>query len=95
MIGMKAVARASAMDSPRHGADRSRAMAARTAAGSGSCSERRSIRCNASARTNARATDGGGRWRVYGTRVAGDGDGQVATVLGCRLTEGLETRGQD
>ena len=36
----------------------------------------------------------GGRWRVYGTRVAGGGDGTVEAVLGRRLAEGLETRRQ-
>ena len=37
------------------------------------------------------ACDGGGRWRVYGTRVVGVGDGPVEAVLGRRLAEGLET----
>ena len=41
------------------------------------------------------AFDGGGRWRVYGTRVVGVGDGTVAAVLGRRLAEGLETPRQD
>ena len=41
------------------------------------------------------ACDGGGRWRVYGTRVAGAGAGTVEAVLGRRLAEGLETRRQD
>ena len=34
------------------------------------------------------ACDGGGRWRVYGTRVAGVGAGTVEVVLGRRLAEG-------
>ena len=37
------------------------------------------------------ALDGGGRWRVYGTRVAAVGDGRVGAVLGRPLAEGLET----
>ena len=44
------------------------------------------------------ACDGGGRWRVYGTRVVGVGvgDGRVEAVLGRRLAEGLdETHRQD
>ncbi len=41
------------------------------------------------------ACDGGGRWRVYGTRVATGGDGPVEVVLGRRLAEGLETHRQD
>ena len=41
------------------------------------------------------ACDGGGRWRVYGTRVAGVGDGTVEAVLGRRLAEGLETHRHD
>ena len=41
------------------------------------------------------ACDGGGRWRVYCTRVAVDGDGRLEAVLGRRLAEGLETRRQD
>ena len=47
------------------------------------------------------AFDGGGRWRVYGTRVVGVGvgvgvgDGTVVAVLGRRLAEGLETQRQD
>ena len=40
------------------------------------------------------ACDGGGRWRVYGTRVAAVGDGPVEVVLGRRLAEGLETHRQ-
>ncbi len=41
------------------------------------------------------ACDGrGGSW-VYGTRVAGVGDGTVEAVLGHRLAEGLETPRQD
>ena len=38
---------------------------------------------------------GGGRWRVYGTRVVGVGDGTVVAVLGRRLAEGLEPQRQD
>ena len=34
------------------------------------------------------ACDGGGRWRVYGTRVAAVGDGPVEVVLGRRLGRG-------
>ena len=41
------------------------------------------------------ACDGGGRWRVYGTRVAVDGGGRLEAVLGRRLAEGLEPRRQD
>ena len=41
------------------------------------------------------AFDGGGRWRVYGTRVVGVGDGAVVAVLGRRLAEGLEPQRQD
>ena len=41
-----------------------------------------------------RERDGGGRWRVYGTRVVGVGDGTVEAVLGRPLAEGLETRRQ-
>ena len=41
------------------------------------------------------ACDGGGRWRVYGTRVAVGGDGRLEAVLGRRLAEGIETRRQD
>ena len=40
------------------------------------------------------ACDGGGRWRVYGTRVVSVGDGTLEAVLGHRLAEGLETRRQ-
>ena len=40
------------------------------------------------------AFDGGGRWRVYGTRVAAVGDGPVEAVLGRRLAEGIETHRQ-
>ena len=40
------------------------------------------------------ACDGGGRWRVYGTRVAAVGDGPVEVVLGPRLAEG-QTHRQD
>ena len=41
------------------------------------------------------AFDGGGRWRVYGTRVAAVGDGRpVEAVLGRPLAEGLETHRQ-
>ena len=39
--------------------------------------------------------DGGGQWRVYGTRVAAVGDGPVEVVLGRRLADGLETHRQD
>ena len=41
------------------------------------------------------ACDGGGRWRVYGTRVVSVGDGTLEAVLGHRLAEGLETHRQD
>ena len=41
------------------------------------------------------AFDGGGRWRVYGTRVVSVGDGTLKAVLGHRLAEGLETHRQD
>ena len=41
------------------------------------------------------ACDGGGGWRVYGTRVAAVGDGPVEVVLGPRLAEGLQTHRQD
>ena len=41
------------------------------------------------------ACDGGGRWRVYGTRVVGVGDGTVAAVLARRLAEGIETDRHD
>ena len=41
------------------------------------------------------ACHGGGRWRVYGTRVAAVGDGPVEVVLGPRLAEGLQTHRQD
>ncbi len=37
------------------------------------------------------ACDGGGRWRVYGTRVVDVGDGTVEAVLARRLAEGIET----
>ena len=37
------------------------------------------------------AYDGGGRWRVYGTRIVGVGDGTVEATLARRLAEGLET----
>ena len=40
------------------------------------------------------AFDGGGRWRVYGTRVAAVGCGPVEAVLGRRLAEGHETHRQ-
>ena len=40
------------------------------------------------------AFDGGGRWRVYGTRLAAVGDGRVAAVLGRLLAEGLEAHRQ-
>ncbi len=40
------------------------------------------------------ACDGGGRWRVYGTRVVSVGDGTLEAVLGHRLAEGLEKRRQ-
>ena len=42
----------------------------------------------------AHQCDGGGRWRVYGTRVVSVGDGTLEAVLGHRLAEGLETRRQ-
>ena len=40
--------------------------------------------------------DGGGRWRVYGTRVAArrQRPGPVEVVLGHRLAEGIETHRQ-
>ena len=38
------------------------------------------------------ACDGGGRWRVYDTRVAAVGDGPVEVVLGRRLAEGQTHR---
>ena len=41
------------------------------------------------------ACDGGGRWRVYGTRVAAGSDGSAEAALGRRLAEGLEPRRQD
>ena len=41
------------------------------------------------------ACDGGGRWLVYGARVATVGDGPVEMVLGRRLAEGIETHRQD
>ena len=40
------------------------------------------------------ACDGGGRWRVYSTRVVGVDDGTLEAVLGHRLAEGLEKRRQ-
>ena len=39
------------------------------------------------------ACDGGGRWRVYGPRVATAGDGPVEAVLDRRLAEGIEADG--
>ena len=55
----------------------------------------RSGRVPDSPSTPARRSSVGGRWRVYGTRVAGVGDGTVEAVLGRRLAEGLETRRED